>query len=584
MARRRGGVKAMWTRGRGAKHTHRAERCWSRAEEGGFTIIEVMAAGSVIIVILTSMAYVTTGSLVTVSCGKQRQAADGLANQVIEQVRALPLSTVANGMNANDPTLATDANLQSASGTYTYVPTNETVPVGSFGSGYTQQPLSPHQTTTTLDSTTYTVSTYITRYAAQQGAYRAIANVSWSGGSCTPSGHGVTTQTILGSGTDAGGPLPGIPPPGNTGTPSVLQPSFSSEADQGPGVIQITGTVGSLMVNQAELLLPTLTCTIAEGSRSQGQCQGVTSGAVLDVVGQTVARVGQQTVSCMVNTQNGPTSCTAPVSQGTVSTLSGGSSVLSLSVSPGDSGNLLATTAASPSPACVDLVSRAQTNGQPCSSGNIALAGSLQATASLGALGLTTLASVGASPSASKVFNTGVVSPGGTYCANTSGDGCVHAGATRKIGQVGIVGLPAGLGLGCGGYFLQLTGYSDSVSAESGVMPASPTASQSSSGGSPTISVWNGVSCVSVPLSGALLPLPTVNIPLTAGGITITPTVSGGGVSTATPGGGSASGSASPILGDIQLQVTLLGTTLANVDIHIDLGTLTAATSYQAVP
>lgn len=74
----------------------------ARREETGFTIVELMVALTILAIALFSLAYTATAAFKYSAAARQRQQASNLANNAIEDVRALPLATVTRGMSATD--------------------------------------------------------------------------------------------------------------------------------------------------------------------------------------------------------------------------------------------------------------------------------------------------------------------------------------------------------------------------------------------------------------------------------------------------------------------------------------------------
>lgn len=70
--------------------------------EKGFSLIEVMVATLVLVIVMFSVTYVMVNSLADTAYARQRSQATNLANQTIEEVRALPWSTIEQGMSATD--------------------------------------------------------------------------------------------------------------------------------------------------------------------------------------------------------------------------------------------------------------------------------------------------------------------------------------------------------------------------------------------------------------------------------------------------------------------------------------------------
>jgi hypothetical protein len=262
-------------------------------------------------------------------------------------------------------------------------------------------------------------------------------------------------------------------------------------------------------------------------------------------------------------------------------------------VSAGSSGSTTSTTSASTSHPCAG-----QTDGQPCGRSTAAQGAAFGATVGLNtgflSLGSANLVSV------ASYTTTGTTDRN----LDASGDGRMTVSASRSIGDVRIGGLPAGLGgllvpLGWQGHLVRLSGYGDSVSAETGTNTSAPAVT---AGG--TLSVWNGLGYTNVAVvPGASVNVPvtslTVQDPLSPGGllrITLGATVRTGGtavqatsktcsptpcVNTRTSASASA---ASPIVVDLTFEVTVADNEIADLDVHLDLGTLQVTGAYTEAP
>src|SRR5213594_753985 len=135
---------------------------FSRAlrREEGFTIIETMVALGVILASVVALAYVTTAGFNSIGYSRQRQAASGLANQAMEQVRGLPFDTLKKGLNNPDLAAMTDTNITKVGTEYFYA--GEQIPRGDNAS---VTPLVPHtQSLRDATATVFKVSTYVTYY------------------------------------------------------------------------------------------------------------------------------------------------------------------------------------------------------------------------------------------------------------------------------------------------------------------------------------------------------------------------------------------------------------------------------------
>jgi hypothetical protein len=132
-------------------------------------------------------------------------------------------------------------------------------------------------------------------------------------------------------------------------------------------------------------------------------------------------------------------------------------------------------------------------------------------------------------------------------------------------------------------YLVKIDNYSRSVAAEAGVGNANP--SVSSSG---TMSYWNGSAYTTVAIaSGASVALPLASVTVSSGVTSTTLSIGGtirsGGTTSgacASPCASADASAESPIVGDIRYTVIVAGTTVADLLIHIDLGTITAHAEY----
>ena len=578
----------------------------SRGEEG-FTVIEMMAASAVILLVMSALAAVATSALTGVAFAKQRQTANELLGRTMEQVRALPFQTVANGLSTSDATVSSDANITVSGSTWTYSGTNETIPHGNLSG--TQAPFLPHQTTTTLNATTYTVTAYPTNYTSAAGAYRVTAIISWTRSLRGGVASQVSGQTIVFS------PSSGCVTPSNHPFAAPCQPFFHATTTSDKPAITITagnGYSGSpitgINFSQAQV-----TGVKVETSMPVEQTSSVL-GAV-NTTGATLGSTSSGTVAAASSADNDPATAANPTNTGSVTqtasaiTSSGGGNSVSLTPSTTDTGSTTATVSASNSPACNDLGGTALLSSLPCGAGTATQSGTtLSATASLKssgtALGVANLASIASQPVATptEVFAARLTSPTNGYCTLTSNDGCVHAAAQRSFGTIALAGLPANVSgpTGWGGSscnntnaLVSLAGYSDQVVSESGVSPAAPTASQ----GGGTLYYWNGTGCSTKSVNWAGSPpaitIPTVTVNSGLGGgttITISGTVTLGTTATTSnsPNGCVSVCTASatvnsPVVASISYVVKDSGAnTIANMAVSVTLGNIAATSSYQA--
>jgi prepilin-type N-terminal cleavage/methylation domain-containing protein len=177
--------------------------------ESGFTLIELMMALLVMTIVVTSLAYVLTNALIDTAYARQRATAVTLANQTVEELRALPWATLENGLvtvqnssESPDSTYTTDTNI--SNGCFD----NEPLDVNGSGSGScsgtvppwsnpgclssatsappvasaltSPEPLDPHQACYKVSGTGYGVDVYITWVAGTAlPPVSATVVVSW---------------------------------------------------------------------------------------------------------------------------------------------------------------------------------------------------------------------------------------------------------------------------------------------------------------------------------------------------------------------------------------------------------------------
>jgi prepilin-type N-terminal cleavage/methylation domain-containing protein len=92
-----------------------------RREQHGFTLVETLIAITVIFGALVMLAYTATIGFTYQRVARERQAANGIANQLAEEIRGLAYSKVQSGLLtsglASDPNLVTSC-AGDAVGTY----------------------------------------------------------------------------------------------------------------------------------------------------------------------------------------------------------------------------------------------------------------------------------------------------------------------------------------------------------------------------------------------------------------------------------------------------------------------------------
>jgi prepilin-type N-terminal cleavage/methylation domain-containing protein len=590
--------------------------------EGGFTLIELMAAVGVLLVAAVALAYTATLGFTDIGFARQRQGANQLANQAIEQVSALPFSTLANGLSNTDlansvlpgPNFDPNIVLNGPCGTPTvYCYNGEQIPRGGNPN---VTPLVPHRQTIQLGATTYTVATYVTYYnnITTANTFRVTAQVSWANPIRKGVNSKVITQTIKYS---ASGCLSGLTHPFS----APCQPFFFGNSTRSVGHIDVTGSIDGINLDPAggSLLLPSQSSNAQIEQISAVQGISKMSGASLTLTGQPAvvtgaekftsgadndpAQPGQDYNSLLANGAGGPQSA------------SGNGNTLTLTPSAGDTGSTTSTTDASPPSKSCPIVG-SETDLQACGSSKAQQAQTSSMTLSLndfGAnLGTTSMASLTGAPSAGSSFV--------NRDLQNNADGLIHSDASRTMGTLTLGGLPSRMNAAAippawQGYLVQITGFTDSVSSETGTNTSGPAANVTG-----TINYWTGSGYSTY----ALVPGPSVQIPVFT--LLINDTVSGKPVQVKIQGGTDANGqgldcnswvlgcpttggtstaqvihscsptpcpntrdsataqSASPLVATLHYTITVNGNVVANFAIHVDLGTLLVQNTYQVAP
>jgi hypothetical protein len=572
-----------------------------------------------------------------VAYARQRDAANALGDQTMEQIRALPFATIQAGLSNTDLAATTDPNILKngqggcPAGAYCFPVTPSASQCPSGVPGYGERiphgtnanvtPLVPHQTTQTVGPTTYLISTYVSYLcnSMTNNTFRVTVIVSWSNPAVKGVSAKVTTQSVFYS--QSGGCV------GSQTHPfaAPCQPFFYGTADVQNGSVGIDGGVNDLApfdqkVNPPLTLdLPEFTSNLSIEQITAAQGVSTTSGVSLDMAASSPARAGYAKDTTGADNdpaqpgqtyqQTSPNPKTGPGATA-VSTNGGGSS-LTLTSSGGDTFGSTSTTAATVANQCNNASGTTQTDSQACGNASSWQQGTMTAVLNLnapgGSMGDATLASVaGASARSYGFTNRDVTQQPGT-CVGTSGDGCIHAEATRSIGTFTVGGIPANVPgpAGWNGSLIQVTNFTDSTSAEAGVAGSNPTATATGA-----LSYWNGAGYTSCTIGTdcpATFTTPRITVLSPSGGGTVqvllqtatwtvnrattsmnlpppAPDTLPACVAASTCTANAAGTSTSPVSGSLRYFVNYIdsGTTnLADLTISVDLGTLAATTRYK---
>ncbi len=584
-------------------------------DDAGFTLIELGVATTVMATALALLANVLTGGLAATGLARERQSANGLANQTIEQIRALPMTTLAAGMGSNDLAATTDSAIsKSKNSTCTgsgtgYCFNGESIKYTTYTtdpSGTT--PLVPHTATVAIGKTQFTVNAYLTYFNNDQtkAAYRATVIVSWTSAVQNGQPKSVQAQTVMYAPAIPG---TGCLDPSAHPFPGPCQAGFTGDAVQTPASVNITGTIGSTTLDHASLssARATSNLSVEQVSNIKGTAQGPT--AELQAPGASVLVAGGATSTSNAGTYApgtvGPYE-TNNFSDGATATQSltadANGNQISVVTNAGSSGRTTsALLASSPLANCPNLGSYPspytanENDGLPCGGSYVTAAATSSAQTVLQTVGATTLANVVGANNTTTTITDRNNAPASGRCASTSGDGCVRAQVTRNAPELSAGGLPANvtspLKLLNGGYFVKISSLNDSVSAEAGIGSAAPAATQTGM----QMTYWTnvgGVAALATATIGALAG--TVNIapitildPVLGGGtsITLSASVTPRTTSTTSSCSGtcdrtSATATSTPPVVTVTYTVTVAGTTILNTEMILDPGPINASVSY----
>ena len=587
---------------------HRAPFFFRRLRrEEGFTLLETIVALGVILMAMVTLAYTANVGFSDAAYSRQRQTASGLANETIEQIRALPFDVLKQGLS-NFDNLGADPNIALVGPDYFFkgVTPNEKIARGDIPLAPAVIPLVPHiQNKNVATAATYKISSYVTYYQNVQttNTYRVSVIVTWTN-SARKGLAKVQVQSIFFSGA---GCLSTATHP----FAAPCQPFLFGRASGAEGDVSITGTYDDTTIDSSDLRLGGATSDMQIEQISAVQGTTATSGVSLGVNGQQQSDVGNQAVTSGADNDPGhpagdfSTASTPAQGSAALSHNAGGGSQYTVTAGAGDTGTTTSTTNASIAPPhpCSDALGQAQTDTRPCGASKANQGGTESATLQLWGsakkIGTATLASVGASPADLYAFTNRAAGPEFSYCPGATGEGCVHADVRRSWGMVALGGLPDNLSgallpPGWTGYLVTGSGLTTTASAEAGLGSGPPTA-----GVAGTISYYNGISYTNLvlapgaPVSLAIPPvhaeevvsgkLFTVDISasLTTGGTQVNDPAACGPNCTRNDASASA---ASPITGQISYQFTYDGLTLSTLTVKVNLGQAEAKTTYKPAP
>lgn len=506
-----------------ARRTLARLRSRGRAHEAlqgdeGFTMAELIVTMIIIAGVLLGLMALQVSAMVATGQSRQRQQGTAVANEVMEELRALPWATLSKGLHTNFVTAAGgDANVSSGRLRPTANSSVDEALVTSSEQVTDAAPLSGTggiNVVTRTDPATpgfvYTARSYVTKTDGETtGLIQLTVIVTW---------HKIDTPvsskaTVL-LRSQAYSPSGGCGATGNQPFLGACQAFLSAEAGAAATATSLSaarnrdgtapGSTGLLPGStSAEVTLVGLQASAAMSSMqtSTGTAKVAAGGAVVraedgteDSQGGAAIQADATTDVASVSGGVGHSSTTTAASAGTLNVAGTNSSVL-LTPPTGQSRTAQAstdtTTCPGPTPA-----------GQPCADGRYS--GGAGGSAVLTVPGQTvTLVSQAASSTASYARVTRFLSSAGSTalgCATISGAGCVSAQASRTFGTI-TVGKTAWASSAATSGLVEITGYSDSALSEYGTSSLSKTETVTRGG---TLKYWNGTSYTSLTLTPSL--------------------------------------------------------------------------------
>ena len=587
-------------------------------DERGFSLVETVIAITIIFGSLITLAMSASTGFRYVGIGREEQAANQIANQLMEQVRGLAFTKITQGLQLSDldddPYLVDDqADCGGTAGVYRFetcsggrvVSTNFSCPIRTTDCS---TPIVPNNGTIGASNdypVDYEWRTYVTNNcptATSSGCtsvdpYKVTVIVEWEGAGTAADGvQRVTTQSLFHSpsGCVSSQTHPFAAP---------CQPFFYGQAIAPVGQISANGTVSGVDFSGGVITTTGADSTLQIEQVSSGQGGWTQTGTELTT--STGSVLGGATTERSTAADSDPSGTTPAYSATTAGVLGSGSNqfagsgttLMQVQNAASDTGQAISAMSAGGANACppVPPLAALETDLLPCGGAFAKQAGTSRIVGHFHGfaadLGDATIVSI-ANPSAAMTTFANRIAVTGT-------NGNVQDTASRAYGTIKIGGFPENVTAptGWAGYLVQLSSYQDTVVTTAGTSASVPTATINSG----SLSYWNGTGYTTVALASnpsyALSNLlvdrstsvsgHTVEVKVAADSVAMeqvpttstTPTGSGSITRTETK-----AAIGSPILGTFSYQVLVDGSLVVDLEIDVSLGTLSSKSLYQPAP
>ncbi|KQR16200.1 prepilin-type N-terminal cleavage/methylation domain-containing protein [Cellulomonas sp. Leaf334] len=510
-----------------------------RSDESGFTLVELLVAMMVISAVLFSLMAVQTSALVTNAQTRQRTQGTAVANEVMEQIRALPWASLSKGMHSafasaagGDPNVTgtqlrppADASIDEPLVISTDQTTDRAPLSGAGGSNKTVEP------DPSIPSVTYTSRVYVTRSAQTAANVLTLTVItSWRANqSATPKHVILRSQAFAptgGCGDSSNQPYlgacqallsgdAGATGPTVTVTAAGAGPSGPATTPTTPLIPGTDATVATLSLGNAGVGVTSQQATAVEATAVHGGAQSITADADVEAIATGGGRLTNAASNDFGSAGAAPANPPDVTGVGSATPLDLAGTSTSLRLAPASStASLKATTTVS----CASGIPA----GQVCAGSDLTSSGAASVVLTAGGTPFT-VANLAGGGSAKTIGARFTSAAGSTAvgCVTLSGPGCLATSVARTVGTTS-VGSGSWTGAAAPSGLASVSSYTDATRVERGPSQKTTTAVTSRTG---TVSYWNGSGYTSFTLDRLTsTTVVTPAVTATVGGVTVSAT------------------------------------------------------------